>query len=118
MRDEAMPALGVHVHDEQDGTCAWMVLPPERRQGRRRRLEEEAQAAAAQTEGDGDGNGGVEGGGGVAGGGEGGPEVGKATRSSTLPGDAIWVDEAESEDSGKPGGIPVPPEGGFGRKGG
>lgn len=40
-RDETLPSLGVHVHDEPDNECTWLVLPPERRRGRQERLEEE-----------------------------------------------------------------------------
>ncbi|CAM9588774.1 unnamed protein product, partial [Scytosiphon promiscuus] len=83
MRDETLPALGVHVHDEQDGTCAWMVLPPDRRQGRTRRAEGVGPRAAA-----------------------------------AMPGDAIWVDDDEGAGPVMPGGIPVPPAGGIGGKGG
>lgn len=73
-RDEILPSLGVHVHDEQDNECTWMVLPPDRRKGRQQRLEEEAAASVA-----GDGG-------------------GKGADAAKEPGDTIWVDGDETEE--------------------
>ncbi|CBJ27917.1 Cysteinyl-tRNA Synthetase [Ectocarpus siliculosus] len=82
-RDETLPSLGVHVHDEPDNQCTWMVLPPDQRKSRRR-SEDQAEARAQA----GGGNGGVKG--------------------ATLPGDAMWAD-GDEEEPPLPGGIPVPP---------
>lgn len=82
-RDETLPSLGVHVHDEPDNQCTWMVLPPDQRKSRRR-SEDQADAR------------------GQAGGGTGG------VKGATLPGDAMWAD-GDEEEPPLPGGIPVPP---------
>ncbi|CAN0020436.1 unnamed protein product, partial [Ectocarpus fasciculatus] len=86
-RDETLPSLGVHVHDEPDNQCTWMVLPPDQRKSRRR--SEDQAEARAQTGG---GNGGAKG--------------------ATLPGDAMWAD-GDEEGPPLPGGIPVPASGGI-----
>lgn len=45
-RDETLPSLGVHVHDEPNNECTWMVLPPERRRGRQEREVEDLKPEA------------------------------------------------------------------------
>lgn len=82
-RDETLPSLGVHVHDELDNECTWMVLPPERRRGRKERLEEREQqvgescteaAVEAATAG-----------------------AGARAKESAEPGDATWADDEEEK---------------------
>lgn len=77
-RDETLPSLGVHVHDEQDNDCTWMLLPPESRRGRQQRLEDqerEQQVGVADLEDTG--------------------AAGAGAEESAEPGDATWADGEE-----------------------